>query len=78
MEEERRLCYVGITRAQKKLFISRASQRMLYNQVNRKMISYKKIQDVLVVFKEFEKTTTRKIIRQKVADTYKAAGRVTV
>ena len=34
MEEERRLCYVGITRAQKRLFISRASQRMLYNQVN--------------------------------------------
>ncbi len=35
MEEERRLCYVGITRAQKRLFISRATQRMLYNQVNR-------------------------------------------
>ena len=34
MEEERRLCYVGITRAQKRLFLSRASQRMLYNQVN--------------------------------------------
>ena len=34
VEEERRLCYVGITRAQKRLFISRASQRMLYNQVN--------------------------------------------
>ena len=34
MEEERRLCYVGITRAQHKLFISRANQRMLYNQVN--------------------------------------------
>ena len=34
MEEERRLCYVGITRAQKRLFISRAKQRMLYNQVN--------------------------------------------
>ena len=34
MEEERRLCYVGITRAQKRLFISRASHRMLYNQVN--------------------------------------------
>ncbi len=34
MEEERRLCYVGITRAQKVLYISRARQRMLYNQVN--------------------------------------------
>ena len=34
MEEERRLCYVGITRAQHKLFITRAQQRMLYNQVN--------------------------------------------
>ncbi len=34
MEEERRLCYVGITRAQKRLYISRAKQRMLYNQVN--------------------------------------------
>ena len=34
MEEERRLCYVGITRAQKRLFISRAKQRMLYNQIN--------------------------------------------
>ena len=34
MEEERRLCYVGITRAQKRLFISRAKQRTLYNQVN--------------------------------------------
>lgn len=34
MEEERRLCYVGITRAKKRLFMSRANQRMLYNQVN--------------------------------------------
>ena len=34
MEEERRLCYVGITRAKERLFISRANQRMLYNQVN--------------------------------------------
>lgn len=34
MEEERRLCYVAITRAQKKLFMSYAAQRMLYNQVS--------------------------------------------
>lgn len=30
LEEERRLCYVGITRARKKLFISYAKQRYLY------------------------------------------------
>lgn len=34
LEEERRLCYVAVTRAQKLLHISYASQRMLYNQVN--------------------------------------------
>ena len=32
LEEERRLMYVGITRARKKLYLSRASERMLYNQ----------------------------------------------
>ena len=32
LEEERRLMYVGITRARKRLYLSRASERMLYNQ----------------------------------------------
>ena len=31
LEEERRLCYVGITRARKKLYLSCAHTRMLYN-----------------------------------------------
>ncbi len=33
MEEERRLCYVGITRARERLYLSHASRRMLYNQI---------------------------------------------
>ena len=33
MEEERRLCYVGITRAQERLFMTHASRRLLYNQM---------------------------------------------
>lgn len=38
--------------------------------VNRNMSSYKKVQDVLVSFEEFPKTSTRKVIRQKVIDRY--------
>ena len=34
LEEERRLCYVGITRAMKKLHISHAENRMLYGKSN--------------------------------------------
>lgn len=35
LEEERRLCYVGVTRAKKCLYLSYATQRMLYNQMQR-------------------------------------------
>ncbi len=34
LEEERRLCYVGITRAMERLYFSYANQRMLYNQLH--------------------------------------------
>lgn len=34
MEEERRLCYVAITRAKKHLYISHAKQRMLYGRTS--------------------------------------------
>ena len=34
MEEERRLCYVAITRAKEKLTITHAKQRMLYGRTN--------------------------------------------
>ena len=35
MEEERRLAYVGITRAKKQLYLSSSAQRMLYGQTRR-------------------------------------------
>lgn len=34
LEEERRLMYVGITRARRRLYLTRARRRMLYNQEN--------------------------------------------
>ena len=39
MEEERRLCYVAITRAKKKLFISCAKQRMLFGKTTSNRVS---------------------------------------
>ena len=39
MEEERRLCYVAITRAQKTLAISYATQRMLYGHTTNNRVS---------------------------------------
>ena len=34
LEEERRLCYVGMTRAKKRLFLTSAEQRMLYGKTD--------------------------------------------
>ena len=39
LEEERRLAYVGITRAKEKLYLINARQRMLYGTTNRNMVS---------------------------------------
>lgn len=39
MEEERRLCYVGITRAREQLYISCAKSRMMFGMTNRNQIS---------------------------------------
>jgi DNA helicase-2/ATP-dependent DNA helicase PcrA len=39
LEEERRLAYVAITRAKRKLYITHAQQRMLFGQTNRNLVS---------------------------------------
>jgi DNA helicase-2/ATP-dependent DNA helicase PcrA len=39
MEEERRLCYVGMTRAEEKLYLSFAERRFIYGQTHPKMPS---------------------------------------
>jgi DNA helicase-2/ATP-dependent DNA helicase PcrA len=39
IEEERRLCYVGITRAQQQLYLSYAGSRMLFGNVQRNKVS---------------------------------------
>ena len=39
VEEERRLCYVGITRAKKQLYLTNAATRMLFGKTGRNMPS---------------------------------------
>ncbi|MBO6302712.1 MAG: UvrD-helicase domain-containing protein [Ruminiclostridium sp.] len=39
LEEDRRLCYVAITRAKKRLFITTAEQRLLYGQTQHNKVS---------------------------------------
>ncbi|NLW53144.1 MAG: UvrD-helicase domain-containing protein [Tissierellia bacterium] len=50
LEEERRLCYVAITRARKRLFISSCMNRMTYGQNNRSLESrfMKEIEEAVV------------------------------
>ena len=60
MEEERRLCYVAITRAKERLTISYAKQRMLYGRTNAAMQSrfLKEIPDNVIQRKgSFRQTT---------------------
>lgn len=59
MEEERRLAYVAITRAKKKLRLIHASQRMLFGTTSRNMKSrFLKEIDPDVVFREDRVSTT--------------------
>lgn len=59
LEEERRLCYVGITRAKKQLFLTHARTRTLFGTTKYNMVSrfIKEIPDELYIECEKEKKT---------------------
>lgn len=65
LEEERRLCYVGITRAKKKLYLLSARKRTLYGRTNATIESrfIKEIDKELV---NFTNTAVREEVKSKV------------
>ncbi len=65
LEEERRLCYVGITRAQEQLFISHARERYVWGSKEMKMVSQfiQEIPEELI--NSNLRATARKVHRKK-------------
>ena len=70
MEEERRLCYVGLTRAKRRLYLSFARRRMLFNQIthNPPSIFIKEIPERLMV-DEWAETAARSFAPQQARQT---------
>lgn len=64
MEEERRLAYVGMTRAKRNLYITAAASRMIFGQTNHNRIS-RFIEEIPDEYKEFFDETERR--RQNVS-----------
>ncbi|MBM3211392.1 hypothetical protein FJZ33_04165, partial [Candidatus Poribacteria bacterium] len=56
MEEERRLCYVGITRAKKMLYLISAAERRLFGNISNNMPS-KFLEEIPPEFKEIHRDT---------------------
>ena len=70
MEEERRLCYVGMTRAEKKLHLSFANRRFIYGETHSKIPS-RFINEIPVEYLDFsisrEKGTVNSVFTGKTA-----------
>lgn len=64
MEEERRLCYVALTRAEKELFITNAQFRTLYGRTNASMPS-RFIQEMGDLIQKKEDTKPKRDIRRE-------------
>ena len=76
MEEERRLAYVGITRAKRKLYLTNAYSRMLYGRVQRNQPSQfvEEINDDLIKFENADSSSKAKSMNTPFA---KAAAQAT-
>ena len=70
IEEERRLCYVGITRAQKKLFLVNTQKRTIYGRTNLTIPSrfIKEINEDLLNIKD--NTLPKETNNKKISDMY--------
>ena len=64
IEEERRLCYVGFTRAKERLYLTNAKRRMLYGKTNTNMPS----RFINEINKEVLETSNLSIKEEKVID----------
>ena len=75
IEEERRLCYVAVTRAKKELFISHVSERMVWGQMNFMIkpsrFIYEMKQDNLEYLSEKFAKFTKKMEKTSVIDSKK-------
>ena len=77
MEEERRLAYVGITRAKKELYLSYVQQRMIFGKTSYNALSdfAKEIPKELC---EFTDKTVRKADKEAMRNEVKAKGKINI
>ncbi len=69
IEEERRLCYVAITRARKRLFVTNTSMRMLYGRTGRNLPS-RFVKEIPIEFCETTGVNTRQYTVTSAASKY--------
>lgn len=73
LEEERRLCYVAITRAKRQLYITTAANRLLYGQTMRNKIS-RFIGEIPQEYMEIVDKTKRVMSSDSSASTHRSGG----
>lgn len=86
MEEERRICYVGITRAKERLYITHTQTRMLYGKPNESQLSrfiseldkthYKSINSKADDLNSEKKIKIKKVKKDKGEEKYKLGDKI--